>query len=193
MTRRWGGNPPVTNGRKTQHSNHGAYQMKWNRKRRRVLKTIGVTVSGLSIAGCTAPSNGEDEGAAPGDEDTPTTTPTPSGDGEERVETDTVDMTDDLVFDPADIVVSSGTTVTWQNVGAIGHTVTAYEDEIPEDAEFFSSGGFDSEQAARDGYPDEGNLPDGATYEHTFEVTGMYNYFCIPHELNGMVGSVLVE
>ena len=32
----------------------------------------------------------------------------------------------------------------------------------------------------------------GATFEHTFEVGGVYDYFCIPHEYRGMVGSVIV-
>ncbi|MDY7083266.1 MAG: plastocyanin/azurin family copper-binding protein, partial [Halobacteria archaeon] len=108
-------------------------------------------------------------------------------------ETSTVEMTDKLTFEPKRIKVSPGTTVTWKNVGTIGHTVTAYEDKIPDGATYFASGGFNSEQAARDGYPDKGNIPKGETYEHTFETKGEYKYFCIPHELNGMVGYVKVE
>jgi plastocyanin len=108
-------------------------------------------------------------------------------------ETHTVDMTDDLVFDPEDITIAPGDTVVWENVGETGHTVTAYEDEIPDDAEYFASGGFDSEQAARDGYPDEGDIPGGESYEHTFETEGEFGYFCIPHESAGMVGSVTVQ
>ena len=107
-------------------------------------------------------------------------------------ETTTVDMTDNLVFDPEEIQISPGTTVTWENVGSIGHSVTAYEDETPDDAEYFASGGFDSEPAARNAYPDEGNIPGGETYEHTFETEGEYGYFCIPHEQAGMVGTVVV-
>lgn len=105
--------------------------------------------------------------------------------------THTVDMTDGLVFDPAEISIEPGDTVVWENVGSIGHTVTAYEDDIPEEAAYFASGGFDSEQAARDAYP-EGDIGGGDSYEHTFEVEGTYEYFCIPHEGAGMLGTVNV-
>lgn len=152
--------------------------------RRTLLKTIGTTGIAVAVAGCSGNGgNGEDT--------TTTTTTEDDGDGD-FVETDTVDMTDELTFDPKQIEVSVGTTVTWQTVGSIGHTVTAYEDEIPADAEYFASGGFTSEEAARDGYPEEGNVPEGATYEHTFETAGTYEYFCIPHEMSGMIGTVRV-
>lgn len=108
----------------------------------------------------------------------------------------TVDMTDSLVFDPDSITIAPGDTVVWENVGSVGHTVTAYEDEIPGDAAYFASGGYDSEQAARSGYSpgdtESGEIPGGGTYRHTFEVVGSYGYFCIPHESVGMVGTVEV-
>jgi plastocyanin len=111
--------------------------------------------------------------------------------------THTVDMTDDLVFDPEDLTIAPGDTVVWDNVGSIGHSVTAYEDDIPGDAEYFASGGFDAEQAARSAYtvgdPDSGDIAGGETYEHTFEVEGTYEYFCIPHETVGMLGTIEVS
>jgi plastocyanin len=103
----------------------------------------------------------------------------------------TVEMTDNLVFDPDSVTIASGTTVVWRNTGSIGHSVTAYEDEIPGEAEYFASGGFDSEQAARQAYP-EGEIGGGEQYQHTFEVEGSYRYFCIPHETAGMVASIEV-
>jgi len=111
--------------------------------------------------------------------------------------THTVDMTDGLVFDPDSLTIAPGDTVVWENGGAVGHSVTAYEDELPDDAEYFASGGFDSEQAARDAYsagdPDSGDVPGGASWEHTFETEGEYEYFCIPHEQAGMVATLTVE
>ena len=104
----------------------------------------------------------------------------------------TVDMTDGLVFDPDELTIAPGDTVVWETVGTVGHSVTAYEDEIPGDAEYFASGGFDSEQAARNAYPD-GDVASGETFEHTFEVEGEYGYFCIPHESAGMVASLTVQ
>lgn len=109
----------------------------------------------------------------------------------------TVDMTDNLVFDPDEIAVTPGTTVVWDNVGNIGHSVTAYEEDLPGDAEFFASGGFESEDAARSAYsagdPESGDIPGGETYEYTFETEGTYPYFCIPHESVGMLGTIEVS
>ncbi|MFB6296717.1 MAG: plastocyanin/azurin family copper-binding protein [Halobacteriales archaeon] len=103
-----------------------------------------------------------------------------------------VEMTDEFAFDPETITVGAGETVTWENVGSVGHTVTAYEGEIPEEATYFASGGFDSEDAARENL-DEGLLEGGETFSHTFEVAGEYAYFCVPHEGSGMTGTVRVE
>lgn len=96
-------------------------------------------------------------------------------------------------FAPEEITVSTGETVRWGNPGSRGHSVTAYEEAIPEDADYFASGGFDAESAAREGYPQDGNVQSGETYAHTFEVAGTYDYFCIPHERVAMVGRVVVE
>ena len=109
----------------------------------------------------------------------------------------TIDMTDDLVFAPDETTVVPGTTVIWENVGSIGHSVTAYEGEIPDGAEYFASGGFDAEQDARRSYsagdPDSGDIPGGETYERTFTVEGEYEYFCVPHEAVGMVATLTVS
>lgn len=156
--------------------------------RRRYLVGIAATGTGLGLAGC---SSGGESTDSPIDTSTETSSAGGGGDGE-WTRTDTVEMNDELAFAPKQIEVEAGTTVTWENVGTIGHSVTAYEDTIPEDAAYFASGGFDSEDAAVEAYPDEGNVTEGETYEHTFETTGEYEYYCIPHEMNGMVGTVRV-
>jgi plastocyanin len=73
--------------------------------------------------------------------------------------------------------------------------VFAYEDEIPEDAEYWASGGFDSQSAAETGWNEEkkGAVRSGQSYVHTFETTGTHGYYCLPHEAAGMVGEVVVE
>lgn len=123
---------------------------------------------------------------------TPTGTPAGASPGAQGGTTHTVDMTDELVFDPDDITIAPGDTVVWENVGQIGHTVTAYEDEIPEEVEFFASGDAESESAARAAYPPQGNLAGGDTFEMTLDVEGDYGYFCIPHEPVGMIASLTV-
>ena len=101
-------------------------------------------------------------------------------------------MTGDQIFDPESITVGAGETVAFTNDSEASHSVTAYEDEIPEGAEFFSSGGFSSEQAARDSVA-EAIINAGGTYEVTLDEPGTYKYFCIPHEAQGMTGTIVVE
>jgi plastocyanin len=98
-------------------------------------------------------------------------------------------------FDPETITVTPGTTVVWKNTSSRGHTVTAYEGSLPEEADFFASGEFETEAAAREAWQtDEGGIRyGGETFEHTFEVPGTYAYVCLPHERDGMVGSVEVR
>lgn len=97
-------------------------------------------------------------------------------------------------FLPDSLEVEVGETVVWGNNGSRGHTVTAYDDAIPESAAFFASGGYESTAAAREDWRRDGggNLRPGETFEHTFEVAGTHHYFCIPHERGGMTGRVVV-
>jgi plastocyanin len=114
-------------------------------------------------------------------------------------ETHTVEMTDGLAFEPDSLTVAPGDEVVFENVGEQGHSVTAYEDSIPEGADYWASGGFDSEQAARDAYSaagttaDTGNVPGGESWSYTFETEGVHEYFCIPHEAGQMVGEIEVS
>jgi plastocyanin len=103
-----------------------------------------------------------------------------------------VSMTEDFGYDPERLRVDAGTTVRWVNDSDVGHTVTAYEAEIPEGAAYFASGGFGTERAARND-AGGGLLDAGGSYEHTFEVGGAYGYFCVPHESSGMTGTVVVR
>jgi len=89
-----------------------------------------------------------------------------------------------------------GDTVVWANTGSRNHTVTAYDDGLPEGADYWASGGFESEQAAREAWEQSidggGIVRPSERYEHTFEVPGNYYYVCIPHEDVGMEGKVVV-
>lgn len=119
------------------------------------------------------------------------------------------------------IEVRVGDTVTWYNTGSRNHTVTAaterhddifgggsegddhggghhhaHPPQFPDGADYFASGGFDTERAAvadfRRTLTGGGMIPPGETYEHTFETPGWYHYFCIPHRPAGMMGNVHV-
>lgn len=90
----------------------------------------------------------------------------------------------DLFFDPIGVFVEPGTTVAWR-VESDVHSSTAYRagngpaevPPIPDSAEAWDSGLL---QEA------------GATFSHTFDVEGPYDYFCIPHKTLGMVGRIVV-
>lgn len=104
----------------------------------------------------------------------------------------TVEMVKGQRFAPATLRVKTGTVVTFVNASPEAHTVTAYEGRIPGDAQYFASGGFETEEEARE------NLADGIvgqedTFEVTFGFAGTYEYFCIPHESRGMRGTIVVE
>ena len=140
----------------------------------------------------------------------PVETAAADGDAEESEETDlkggpnvvegvpedadhVVDM-QAVAFEPAELTVSAGDTVAWKHAAGEAHNVVAYEEELPGDASYWASGDFDSEEAARKGWENgKGAVQSGQAYVHTFETTGTHEYFCVPHEAAGMVGSVTVE
>ncbi|WP_254838104.1 cupredoxin domain-containing protein [Natronomonas marina] len=97
-------------------------------------------------------------------------------------------------FVPDRLEIGVGDTVVWGNNGSRSHTVTAYDGGLPDGADFFASGGFENTESARDAWNSGGggDIVPGETYEHTFETPGEHNYFCIPHERDGMVGVVVV-
>ncbi|MDP9251510.1 MAG: plastocyanin/azurin family copper-binding protein [Chloroflexota bacterium] len=73
-------------------------------------------------------------------------------------------------FDPSAIKVKVGTTVTWRNNGQQTHDLHAYD------------GSFNSPP-----------LGPGNTFTFTFTKPGLFRYYCLPHEGDGMTGQVQVE
>lgn len=153
--------------------------MKRLRSRRRFLTSGVAIVLGLPLAGCSQRTEQRENAA----------------------QRTTVQMRDNLVFDPNTLTVSVGTNVSWvgggtnrpdESVSSVEHTVTAYGQRIPNEASYFASGGFDSESAARAGYPRRGGLDPNERFAHTFDTPGSYEYFCIPHENYGMTGTITV-
>lgn len=94
------------------------------------------------------------------------------------------------VFEPAELTVAVGDTVTWGFASA-GHNVCCRPDDndrvgLPADGEGFASYGPGESPAGA-------FVPRGETYDHTFEVAGQYEYVCIPHDDLGMTGTITVE
>lgn len=113
----------------------------------------------LALAGCTSP--GDDE------EKIPANTVLAKGGG------------DNNVFDPKELTVSIGTTVTWRGHSG-DHTVT-----------------FKAPVNEHEDAPDSGNLAVDQEFEVEFREAGTYGYRCIYHsfgfgENEGMTGTVTV-
>jgi plastocyanin len=86
-------------------------------------------------------------------------------------------------FDPVGVLVEPGQSVRWVNEANV-HTATAYHPandnhalRIPEAAEPWDSGYL---------------VEPGDGFEVTLTVPGVYDYFCAPHEMAGMVGRIIV-
>ena len=79
-------------------------------------------------------------------------------------------------FQPDPITVEAGTTIRFENLDKINHTVTAGTRENPTPEVF------------------DHTLEDaGATYELTLDEPGTYEYFCSFHPGEGMTGEIVVE
>lgn len=99
--------------------------------------------------------------------------------GEEMLEAGSNEViTVSLRFMPEDITVPVGTTVTWRNGEAIGHTITSGAwGDVNE-----STGLRGSQEA--DGLFDHALAPmgqEGDTFSYTFDEPGEFLYFCNPH------------
>ena len=93
----------------------------------------------------------------------------------------------DYYFDPPGLFLQPGDRVIWvlvEDVTTAGHSATTYhptqdkELRIPQNATVWNSGLL--------------HLSD-ETFEQRFDVPGVYDYFCIPHETDGMVGRLIVK
>jgi plastocyanin len=87
-------------------------------------------------------------------------------------------------FDPIGLHVKPGTVIRFINREANAHTATAYHPDndgrpqrIPPAAESWSS---------------DYLVEVGDFYDVTLTVEGVYDYYCAPHELAGMVGRIVV-
>ncbi|NNL59114.1 MAG: hypothetical protein HKP31_06610, partial [Nitrosopumilus sp.] len=105
----------------------------------------------------------------------PNTVDIPAGTGVPGCETD------NWCYMQSSLTVHVGDTVTWMNSDTLPHTVTAgWPDSDSIGVDYLGGNGFDSEFMSA-----------GATFEHTFEVPGEYDYYCQLHPW--MIGSITVE
>jgi plastocyanin len=141
------------------------------------MKTLLATICaclalGLVVAGCGGDDDGDDSGSA-----SPSTTEQPadtggSGGAEPGGEAVEVSMKD-IAFNPAEVNVPKGGSITWTNDDSVGHDVTKESGPGPD----FKSG-------------DPGAMGGGDTFTQKFNAPGTINYVCTVHP--GMTGTVVV-
>lgn len=95
-------------------------------------------------------------------------------------------LVEGLAFDPEELTVATGTTVSWTNQDSVEHTVTSGD---------IGEQGVPGVSKGKPDRPDgvfDGDL-DGVdeTFSFTFDEPGTYAYFCRIH--GGMTGVVVVE
>jgi plastocyanin len=78
---------------------------------------------------------------------------------------------------PPEITISAGTTVTWTNDDSTIHTVT--------------EGGPSGSSTGGSPLFDSSIIAPGATWEHTFDAAGEFDYYCTLHPF--MTGKVIVN
>jgi plastocyanin len=96
-----------------------------------------------------------------------------------------IEMNDEFGFEPKELTIEVGQTVTWKNVGTMVHTST----NDPSKAQKPEHSQLPQGAAAWD----SGLLHAGQTWTYTFDVAGNYTYFCIPHESMSMIGKITVK
>ena len=96
-----------------------------------------------------------------------------------------VTLTDSNRFQPTSLTVPRGATVSWNNAGQTTHTVTADPAKAVNKADAALPTGAEAW--------DSGSMAGGQSFRRTFDVPGMYKYFCLPHESIGMLATVIVN
>jgi len=92
-------------------------------------------------------------------------------------------------FDPAGLRLEAGGSLTWLNMGDF-HTTTAYH---PDNSEYVGKPiSLRIPEGAAPWHSGMLGLDAGTQFERTFQVEGVYDYFCQPHFGFGMVGRLVV-
>ncbi len=98
-------------------------------------------------------------------------------------------MTNELTFDPVELTITVGDTVTWTNISEMPHTATGDPEQNPllkTQPELIQL------PAGAEPWGSE-ILLEGDSFSHQFMTVGEFDYICIPHVLSEMRGVVHVE
>lgn len=138
--------------------------------RKWLLPICACLVLGLAAIGCGDDDDSNGGGSAATTEQTTTTETTDTSQGGTAQKTAAVDIVDND-YEPVDVTIAKGGTITWTNAGNAPHTVTK---------ESGPGGDFDSS-----------TVNPGDTFEQKFDTAGTIEYVCTIHP--GQAGTVTVE
>ena len=127
--------------------------------------------SSTNTGSATTPTTAPTATPTTGTTSTPTATATQASNG--KTVTITTDSSGSFAFIPATLTIKAGTTVTWTNNTAVGHTVTS------DDGKSFDSG-MANPIAAQ-----------GGTFSFTFTKAGTFAYHCEIHPF--MKATIIVQ
>ncbi|USZ68672.1 plastocyanin/azurin family copper-binding protein [Halorussus salilacus] len=134
--------------------------------RRGFMRTATGAAATAAAAGTAAGQDNESEGDG-------------DGGGGGSTEEVTVGPGGELVYDPAELEITPGTTVKWV-WDSDNHNVVA--ESTPDDSDWEGTEGGDDE-----------TYDTGYEYEYTFETEGDYAYYCTPHQSAGMEATITVS
>lgn len=137
--------------------------------RRRTFVASAAAVGAFGVAGCAETD--------PGDETTTSVSTATPTTGTLTFAAEPVVTVTEHAFNPRTLRVRPGTEVTWTNEGDDSHTVQSevFNPDVATDWRFYSA-----------------DLVSGASVSHTFEKSGVYEYYCTAHGETEMCGVVLV-
>ena len=100
-----------------------------------------------------------------------------------------VTMTNDLRFDPPELTIAVGDSITWRNASNMPHTATCDPAQNPVAKSHLDYVALPAEAAP---WGSE-LLQPGDSFSYTFTTPGDYHYICIPHVLSGMRGAITIS
>jgi plastocyanin len=138
--------------------------------KRLLVLLIACMALALVVAGCGGDDDDDDSGNGGGGGNTEQPADGGGGGGGGGAEVGMMN----IQFEPSDVTIKAGETVTWTNDEGVAHDV----DKTSGPGAQFSSG-------------PEGGMMEGDTFEHTFDQAGTYEYVCRVHA-PGMAGTIEV-
>jgi len=156
------------------------------------MRTFIAAVAVLAVA-CGGGERPDAASAGPQETATPALKPAPVPQATGTVRDVQMLMTPDghFVFQPADLTIVVGDRVRWTNVSGGPHNVAFHPDKIPSGAKALLNAAMRERMSDLTG---KLLIQPNATYEISFVglPPGQYQYYCTPHEMLGMTGTITV-